>query len=130
MGYFSKRQSCSSHVKLLAGQKSEQLACTYLKQQGLRFMARNFRVKIGEIDLIMRDNDTIVFIEVRYRRSQQFGGALQSIDWRKQQRIIHTAQWFLLRHDNLVNWPCRFDVVTLSGKIEAPEICWLKNAFQ
>lgn len=108
------------------GAQAEQLAVQYLQQQGLKLIVQNFRSRFGEIDLIMQDGTTVVFIEVRLRRNAGFGGAAASIDARKQQRIISTAQQYLA---GLARIPaCRFDVVLLDDA-EGRNMQWLKNAF-
>ena len=90
-------------------------------------VAQNYRSRFGEIDLIMRDGATLVFIEVRLRRNADFGGAAASIDMRKQQRIIRTAQQYLasLAHTP----PCRFDAM-LMDDASGRNMQWLKNAFE
>ncbi|MCB1801020.1 MAG: YraN family protein [Gammaproteobacteria bacterium] len=107
-----------------AGSKAEDEAQRYLIENGLVARQRNYRCRGGEIDLVMRDGDCLVFIEVRYRRRSGFGGALASIDARKQRRVIHAAQHYLARH----NWqgPCRFDVIAFDG--DAPQQ-WIRDAF-
>lgn len=108
------------------GAQAEQLAVQYLQQQGLKLIVQNFRSRFGEIDLIMQHGTTLVFIEVRLRRNAGFGGAAASIDARKQQRIISTAQQYLA---GLARIPaCRFDVVLLDDA-EGRNMQWLKNAF-
>ena len=108
------------------GAQAEQLAVQYLQLQGLKLIVQNYRSRFGEIDLIMRDGTTVVFIEVRLRRNAGFGGAAASIDARKQQRIISTAQQYLA---GLARIPaCRFDVVLLDDA-EGRNMQWLKNAF-
>jgi putative endonuclease len=110
---------------LLRGDKSEQLAYQYLLKQGLHVVDKNFRCKHGELDLIMRDQQTLVFVEVRFRQSNKYGGALESITQKKQSRIIATTQYYLLI--NKINSPVRFDVITMSNDTD---INWIKNAFQ
>jgi putative endonuclease len=108
------------------GAQAEQLAARYLQQQGLRLIAQNYRSRFGEIDLIMHDGTTLVFIEVRLRRNSGFGGAAASIDARKQKRIISTAQQYLA---SLARVPrCRFDAVLLDDT-QGGNMHWLKNAF-
>jgi putative endonuclease len=108
------------------GAQAEQLAAQYLQQHGLSLVEQNYRGRFGEIDLIMQDGTTLVFIEVRLRRNGNFGGAAASIDARKQQRIVSTAQQYL---SGLARIPaCRFDVV-LMDDIEQLNMHWLKNAF-
>ena len=109
-----------------AGVQAEQWAAQYLRQQGLKLIAQNYRGRFGEIDLIMQDGVSLVFIEVRLRRNAGFGGAAASIDTRKQQRIIRTAQQYLATLANTP--PCRFDVV-LMDDVQGVQAQWLKNAF-
>ena len=118
-----------SQVKL--GNQAENLALQHLQQQGLSLLSRNYRCKGGELDLVMRAPDgTIVFVEVRYRRQAHHGGALESIDWRKQRRLLHAASHYLQRY-RLSNQPCRIDVLAIQGGIsEQPQIEWLRNAIQ
>lgn len=109
---------------LLCGQLAEQKAYDYLLTQGLKPVCRNFSCKIGELDLIMKDEKTWVVIEVRFRKNDQFGGALASITAKKQARIIRTTQYYLMTHT--VNSPVRFDVVAISPK---HGLNWVQNAF-
>ncbi len=110
----------------MSGTQAESLAAHYLLQQGLILVVQNYRSRFGEIDLIMQDGTTLVFVEVRLRSNSDFGGAAASIDTRKQQRIIHTAQQYLA---TLVRTPpCRFDAVLLGGD-QGENMQWLKNAF-
>ena len=106
------------------GVLAERQAAQYLQQQGLNPVVQNYRSRFGEIDLIMRDGTTLVFVEVRLRRNADFGGAAASIDERKQQRIIRTAQQYLAGLAHIP--PCRFDAVLLDGN----GVQWLKNAFE
>lgn len=108
------------------GQQAERWAAQYLQQQGLQLVAQNYRGRFGEIDLIMRDGETLVFVEVRLRRNADFGGAAASIGVQKQQRIIRTAQQYLSTLSRTP--PCRFDAVLLSETSER-DLQWLKNAF-
>lgn len=108
------------------GAHAEQWAMRYLQQQGLQPLAQNYRCRFGEIDLIMQDSATLVFVEVRLRRHATFGGAAASIDGRKQQRIIRTAQHYLAGLTRTP--PCRFDAV-LMDDVQGRNVQWLKNAF-
>lgn len=110
------------------GQQAEDLALTHLQRQGLRLVARNYRCKGGEIDLIMQDGATLVFVEVRYRKSARFGGALESVTPLKQARIIHSAGHYLARHR--LNPPARFDVVALEPGGEMLRVQWVRDAFR
>ena len=108
------------------GKRYEQLALNHLKKQGLNTLCRNYRCRRGEIDLIMQDQQTIVFVEVRYRRYHYFGSALESIDRKKQQHIIASANHFLLKKRRTLLTACRFDIISCNQT----EIHWIKNAFQ
>lgn len=108
------------------GAQAERWAEQFLTQNDMRLIAQNYRGRFGEIDLIMQDGIALVFIEVRLRRSENFGGAAASIDARKQQRIIRTAQQYLATLAQTP--PCRFDVV-LMDDAQGLNVQWLKNAF-
>jgi putative endonuclease len=108
------------------GLQAEQWAVQHLRQQGLRLIAQNYRCRFGEIDIIMQDQDVLVFVEVRSRRNADFGGAGASINARKQQRIILTAQHYLGSLKSVP--PCRFDAVLFDKAGRSFE--WLKNAFE
>ncbi len=112
-------------MKLSAGQKAEALAAAYLAGKGLRLLQSNYRCRMGEIDLILRDGETMVFAEVRLRTSASFGGAAESIDARKQRRIVAAARHFL---SGKKEPPCRFDVVLLDS-VDPPGIEWVRDAF-
>ena len=107
-----------------SGIAAEELAARYLTDRGLRVVARNFRCRFGEVDLIMQDGDTLVFVEVRLRRSERFGGALASITHAKQRKLVATARFYLggLRHVP----SCRFDAVVLDA-LDAERIEWLRD---
>lgn len=111
------------------GHAWEQLAETYLRQQGLTTECRNFHCRMGEIDLIMREGDTVVFVEVRYRSRQDFGGAVATVTRQKQARMVKAAGMYLARKPGLYQRPCRFDVVSLCGTRNTPEIDWIQYAF-
>jgi putative endonuclease len=108
------------------GQEAEAAALRYLQSQGLTLIAKNYRCRFGEIDLIMRDGSSIVFTEVRLRKSNAFGGASASVDRHKQRRILAAARHYLseLRASPV----CRCDVVLLSS-VQDNEIEWIQNAF-
>jgi len=106
-----------------SGGAAEEAAARFLARQGLEIVARNFRTRLGEIDLVAREGPTLVFVEVRMRSGEGFGGARASVDARKQRRIVAAARQFLSRLGG--EPPCRFDVITVQGG--APE--WLRAAF-
>ncbi|KAA3649146.1 MAG: YraN family protein [Proteobacteria bacterium] len=108
----------------------ERMAATYLQDRGLSLVTSNFRCKAGEVDLIMEDDKTLVFVEVRYRRYQQWGGAEQSVTVAKQQRICKAAAAYLQSKQLTNQRYCRFDVVAINGSLTPPRINWIPNAFQ
>ncbi|MDT0605107.1 YraN family protein [Thalassotalea castellviae] len=102
----------------------------YLTDNGLCLLSKNFHSRQGEIDLIMKENDCFVFVEVKYRKNNQFGGAISAVSQQKQQKIIKTATFFLQQQNlNEYNTACRFDIVAIEGDANKPKIQWLKNAF-
>ncbi len=117
-----------SAAHLTAGQQAEDCALAFLQTQGLVLVERNYRCRGGEIDLIMRDGGKIVFVEVRYRADQRFGGALASVGTRKQARLIHAASHYLATKH--IDRPARFDVAAVSPDQGKLAIQWIKNAFQ
>lgn len=113
-------------VKKLKGDEAEQYAERYLQSQGLVLVERNYRCRFGEIDLIMRDGLVTVFVEVRMRATQAFGGAASSITLSKQGKLMRAARQYLASLKSVPQ--CRFDAVLISG-MKGEEIEWLKNAF-
>jgi putative endonuclease len=111
------------------GKDAEQRACDYLVARGLSLRVRNFQSRHGEIDLIMNDGNSLVFVEVRYRRTGDFGAGAESVDRRKQARITACAQRYLQEHPAAAQRPCRFDVVALTGVAGQPQIEWIRDAF-
>jgi putative endonuclease len=117
------------------GAQIEALARAHLERQGLTAVAANAHARGGELDLVMRDGDTLVFVEVRYRRggaaaAHGFGGGAASIGAAKRRRLVHAAEVFLLAHPAHARLPCRFDVIDASGAPEAPDFVWLRDAFR
>jgi putative endonuclease len=112
------------------GKKGEAAARIYLERHGVRILVGNFVCAAGEIDLIGRERDTLLFIEVKTRTSQAFGPPQRAVDYRKQQQIVRTAQWFLAER-RMPEVACRFDVlaVTFLKEEESPRIDWLRDAF-
>ena len=100
---------------LAQGRKAEIQAYEHLKTRGLKLLARNYRTPFGEIDLIMEQQDTVVFVEVRYRQSEEFGTPAETIDFRKQAKLRATALYYLQRHRHASKKPCRFDIVAVTG---------------
>jgi len=120
---FRKKSSANQ----ITGARAEKQACRFLRRQGLRLIDKNFRCRLGEIDLIMRDHDHIVFVEVRYRHSPHYGGSLATITHHKQRTLTHAAYYYLQQQRLHHTHPCRFDVVAMGP---AQQIHWIKDAFQ
>ncbi|MGL5948180.1 MAG: YraN family protein [Aeromonas sp.] len=109
-----------------SGKAFEQKAQAWLSRQGLTLVCANFRCRGGEIDLIMRDGHCLLFIEVKYRQSRAYGGAISAVTAAKQRKIRHAAQVYLQQQGyNEAHQACRFDVIAFDG--DTPQ--WLKNAF-
>jgi putative endonuclease len=109
---------------LLRGKSAEDQAYDYLIKQGLQPVCRNYRCKQGELDLVMTDRQALVIVEVRYRKSDFYGSASESVTTSKQGRIIAATQHYLSQ--SRIDCPLRFDVVAISGE---GKIDWIKNAF-
>lgn len=107
------------------GKLAEALAADHLQRRGLRLIERNYRCRLGEIDLILADGPVLVFVEVRLRRNPGYGGAAASITAAKRQRILRAARHYLSGKAEL---PCRFDAVLLDA-LAADHVEWIKNAF-
>ncbi len=110
---------------MFIGQTAEKVACDFLKKQGLKLLEKNFLVKGGEIDLIMLQKKVLVFVEMRFRADNNFGGAAASVDLKKQRRIIFAANHYLMRFKDVPE--CRFDCVLFEGDLKKP--IWLQAAF-
>ena len=116
-------------MRAVAGERgrwAEDLATKHLTTDGLEALQRNYRCRWGEIDLIMRDQQTLVFVEVRFRSRDDYGDAAESVDAYKQRKLVSTAEHFLQAHSNFQDKPCRFDVVSVSPNT----VRWIKVAFQ
>jgi putative endonuclease len=111
------------------GQAFEQAARAHLQRAGLATLATNATYRFGELDLVMREGDTIAFIEVRYRRDARFGGAPLSVTPAKRRRIAQAASAWLAAHPAEARRPCRFDVVAIAGTPQEPQIEWIRGAF-
>lgn len=112
------------------GKVTEAFAKQYLIDQGLVFIDSNVHCRQGEIDLIMQEGTTFIFVEVKYRKNSHFGGAISAVSQAKQNKIKHCVAFFLHKANlNEYNTPCRFDVIALDGDINQPQVTWLKNAF-
>lgn len=118
----------------LIGKEAEQKALNYIRQQGLKLVTANYHCRLGEIDQIAKEKKTLVFIEVRARSHQQWGGASASVDLRKQRKIAKAAAHFLSTHREYRNTSCRFDVIAFETKphTDTGDSCpvWYKDAFR
>lgn len=113
-----------------SGKDAEKQAENFLKLKKLKLVQRNFHSRYGEIDLIMLDRKTLVFIEVRLRSSSDFGNAAESVTIQKQRKIITTAQYFLSRYSEFSNRICRFDVIAFNSDAADVKPVWYKDAFR
>ena len=113
------------------GQDYEDMAASYLLAAGLDLLERNFRCKAGEIDIICSQGEQLIFVEVRYRGNRKYASAAESVDKRKQRKIILAAQFYLQRNRRYQAQPCRFDVIAITSSQSAAKdnVQWLKNAF-
>lgn len=109
------------------GRRAENVALRYLLGKGLRLVARNFRRRGGEIDIVMIDGDALVFVEVRYRSSAAFTAPSLTVDAGKQRKIVRTAALFAAAHHRLANHEMRFDVVAIE---EGRAVRWIRDAFR
>ncbi|MBQ7677261.1 MAG: YraN family protein [Lachnospiraceae bacterium] len=108
------------------GKEYEDLACAYLIEKGYTIAERNFTMRGGEIDIIAKQNGTVVFVEVRYRADDKHGSPLETVTAHKQRRICRTAQFYLLRHGYPGNVNIRFDVIAVTGE----KASHIENAFE
>ncbi|WP_110685257.1 YraN family protein [Salinicola aestuarinus] len=109
------------------GEQIEQRVASWLAERGLEWVASNQHAKGGEIDLIVRDGETLVFVEVRHRRNTRYGHPLETVTAAKQRRIIKAARFYL--QTQRLSCPCRFDVVGVTGQAPTLEFEWIQAAF-
>ena len=113
-----------------AGQQAETLACDYLCEQGLSLIIKNYHCRYGEIDLIMRQEQTIVFVEVRSRKANSLVDSASSVNWSKQQKLQRSAENYLQKEKIHSSIPARFDVIAVTYHQNKPaQIDWIQNAF-
>lgn len=113
------------------GKTVERHALQYLCNAGLSLLAQNWSCRFGELDLIMLERDTVVFVEVRYRKNNHFGGALDSIDQHKRDKLIKAADYFLNEYPQWLEHPCRFDVITAQpSNAQTFTLDWIQDAFE
>ena len=112
------------------GNAFEAKVCEYLQNAGLKLLEKNYRVGHWELDLIMKDGKTVVFVEVKYRKNELYGGAISALSASQIERLRMAAQAYLQKKQlNESKTPCRFDLVAVTGQLNSPNINWIKNAF-
>ena len=107
------------------GAAAEDRGLAWLEAQGLHLVERNFRCRVGEIDLVMRDGSVTVFVEIRFRAAADHGSAAETVSLAKQRRLSAAARHYLQRHPDAARRPCRFDVLAITGE----RFDWIENAF-
>ena len=112
------------------GKIAEDIAAQYLTKEGLKLIDQNFHSRFGEIDLIGLDKEILTFIEVRYRKNEQYLAVIETIDQHKCRKIIISSEYYLSKHKNYRTYQCRYDVIAIAGELNKPVIEWIKNAFQ
>ena len=132
--HHAAREARANRAKAAAaaavGRAAEQIALRFLAAQGLELLQRNFRRRVGELDLIARKGDELIVAEVRTRSSDAYGGGAASVDWRKRQRIVRTTSLLLQKHHELAKLRVRFDVLVISNMQGAsPHVEWIRHAF-
>jgi putative endonuclease len=121
----------ASTLRQKTGRTAENTAKKYLRKQGLTFISSNFHCRHGEIDLIFKDHQTIVFVEVRFRKKSDYGSSIESIDFKKQQKIIKAAEFYLYKNKLTESVTCRFDVIGIEPKFKITKFqnqCYIKNS--
>jgi putative endonuclease len=113
----------------LSGAQWEKTAESFLRSYGLKLLQRNFSSRFGEIDLIMEHDETVVFVEVKYRKSNQHGSGADAVTFHKQGRISRTAAWYLAKNPHRAEQFCRFDVISIDPQKKDQGIKWIKGAF-
>jgi putative endonuclease len=118
-------------ARQLLGQQAEAIACEFLQRQGLELLERNYRRRLGELDLVLREGQTLVIVEVRTRGGDNYGGAAASVDGWKRRRLVRAAQQLLQQRRELAALPARFDVVVVHDVAESePRVEWIRHAFE
>ena len=115
--------------KRVIGDGNEDLVCNYLKSQGLKIIARNFRCRQGEIDIIARDKEYLCFIEVKFRNSSDYGQPQEAVNYYKQRKISKVSRFYLYSKNLSFDTPIRYDVIAVSVNEGIKAVKWIKNAF-
>ena len=124
------KKDCNTTSHLDTGKQAEDRAILFLEKKGLQLIQRNWRAACGEIDAIMRDRDTTVFVEVRFRKNTLFGNGADTVTRSKQNRLINTAMLFMQQDGKAARNPCRFDIISIDGNPQNGDIQWIPNAFE
>jgi putative endonuclease len=125
------RKPIGADSHICRGAAAEQLAAEYLRARGVSVLARNLRCRAGEIDLVCLDAHILAIVEVRQRARIDFGGALESVTWRKRRKILRATRFFLMRLPQWARYAVRFDVLAVQGAPEGEhDIVWIKDAFR
>jgi putative endonuclease len=112
------------------GSDWEDAAARLLDEHGITVIARGYSCRLGELDIVALDGDTLVVVEVRARRRSAFGRAAETVDWRKQRRIVNATRHFLMRNPHWFHHAVRFDVIAVDGiESNRPSLTWVRNAF-
>ncbi len=129
MFFFKKNENTlQTSSKLTTGNLGEELAVNFLQRQKCTIQQRNYRKRTGEVDIVVKDKDVLVFVEVKTRRTNRFGSGFAAVDFRKQQQICKAALAYLSEY-NCTDVQVRFDVIAVALAGKSPQIEWLKNAF-
>ena len=123
------QQSLDRAWRRRKGGRFEELALNWLHARGLRLVYRNYRCKLGEIDLVMSEHDVLVFVEVRFRSLSSQVPACETVDSRKQRKLLRAARHFLMCNAAFAERPCRFDVLGINEGHEHPQYEWIRDAF-
>lgn len=119
------KPQCNSYNKGLA---LEKIAALYLQEKGLSILQHNFHCKFGEIDLICKNENELIFVEVRYRKNNDYGHPEETINFAKKKKILLAAQHYLTQNIWAIDLPCRIDVIAMVGCVANLNIKWIQNA--
>jgi len=121
----------ASQTRQQLGTHFEKSALKFLRKHGLQLLQQNYRSRFGEVDLVMRDDSCVIFVEVRFRNRNRFANARLTVDHRKQSKLVKTAAVFLSQHPRLADDTVRFDVLAFDRADDAQTtIQWIKDAFR
>ncbi|HIF49964.1 MAG TPA: YraN family protein [Thiotrichaceae bacterium] len=113
-----------------SGKIAENIAAKYLAKHKVKLLTQNFHSRFGEIDLIALEQEILLFVEVRYRKNENYLAIVETIDRHKCKKILTTSEYYLSKNKKYQSYQCRYDVITITGVLDKPVIEWIKNAFQ